>query len=137
MNGQVLSVESGDLITLTRANGDRKTIRLLGISAPPKQTKLRRASRRHLKMLLAGKFITVSYQRVTAKGEILGRVLHGGSDIGLQMLEAGLARIKNHRELTGALMEGYREAQRKAQDRRLGLWSTNSQQRRGLLRPAR
>jgi endonuclease YncB( thermonuclease family) len=129
IEGQVLSVKAGDLITLIRANGDRKTVRLLGISAPPGESNLKRASKRHLQMLLAGKFVSVSYHTVTAEGEILGRVLHGGSDIGLQMLEAGLAQVKSNGELTSARLDHYREAQRKAQVRGLGLWRTNDQNR--------
>lgn len=83
---------------------------------------MERISRRHLHMLLAGKFVSVVYQTITPTGDILGQVFHGGSDINLRMLEAGMARVHSEKKLPPELLLQYRNAQREAQRRRLGLW---------------
>ncbi|MDJ0807559.1 MAG: thermonuclease family protein [Gammaproteobacteria bacterium] len=124
LSGQVFSVETGNLISLTRPDGEQRSVRLIGI-ATPRDGQLARISRRHLHMLLAGKFVSVIYDTVTAKGEILGQVLHGGSDINQRMLTHGMARFSFSDKLSPELLTAYQRAQTQAQSRRQGIWRTN------------
>ncbi|MEN8179041.1 MAG: thermonuclease family protein [Pseudomonadota bacterium] len=85
-----------------------------------------RISRRHLHMLLAGKFITVIYRTLTPRGNILGQVLHGGVDINLRMIEAGMARVYPEGRLSPGVLLQYHNAERSAQARKLGLWQKST-----------
>ena len=122
LTGQVFAVKTGNLISLSLASGELRGVRLIGITPPPPRTATERISKRHLHMLLAGKFISIVYQTLTPSGEILGQVMHGGSDINLRMLEAGLAQVNPYDSLAPKTLLQYQKAQRQAQIRRLGIW---------------
>lgn len=122
LTGQVLAVETGNQISLLLTSGGRRRVQLIGITPPPEGTSLARISRRHLHMLLAGKFITVEYRTITPNGDILGQVLLGGSDINMRMIETGLARVYPEGRLSPVVLLQYQSAERSAQARNLGLW---------------
>ena len=73
-------------------------------------------------MLLAGRFVTVDVITRHPGGVILGRVLHGGADVGLQMLKSGLAEAAADDGLDPALMKRYRQAEQEARSRQMGYW---------------
>jgi len=123
LSGQVLSVQSGNRISLSLNSGAHKNVQLLGLKNPQSDAGLERASRRHLHMLIAGRFVSVVYRTLTPKGVILGQVLHGGADINLRMLEAGMARLNPDKKLPQKDLLKYHEAQRRAQIRQLGIWA--------------
>jgi endonuclease YncB( thermonuclease family) len=124
MAGQVLAVMSGNLISLSRASGDIRTVQLIGIS-PPVNARWEMISRRHLHMLLAGKFVTVDYHTMTPSGHLLGRVIHGGADINMRMLATGMAQLTPEAPLAVETHSQYKRAQQEARKLHLGIWARN------------
>jgi endonuclease YncB( thermonuclease family) len=122
LSGQVFSVNHGDQITVSLPSNEFRDIRLLGIESQPYHTPGGRSSRRHLQMLLASKLVTVEYHSMTPNGTILGRVLHGGIDINLRMIEAGLVRVVQHTGLDKNRLIIYLTAQNMSQQKGLGMW---------------
>ncbi|MES9850696.1 MAG: thermonuclease family protein [Candidatus Thiodiazotropha sp. L084R] len=72
--------------------------------------------------LSAGRAISVEYRVVMANGVILGTVKHGGADISLRMLKAGMARIADEAHLDPKTRRDYLAAETLAKSRRMGLW---------------
>jgi endonuclease YncB( thermonuclease family) len=124
--GQVFSVHSGDQITMSISTDQFRKIQLLGIDAPPLNTDQGRHSRKYLKMLLAGKFVTVIYNRLNQQGVILGRVFHGGVDMNKRMIEAGKARFHPHAGMDKQITDSYVAAQESSQQKSLGMWGKNN-----------
>ncbi|MBT2970141.1 MAG: thermonuclease family protein [Candidatus Thiodiazotropha sp. (ex Ctena orbiculata)] len=122
LQGQVVAVQSGDRITLKLADGTPKEIKLSGIRIPSMNRGMDRIAKRHLAMLLAGRFVRVEYTSLSSSGVILGRVLHGGADIALRMLSDGLAVIEQDPRQQPSSLKRYREAEATARSRGLGFW---------------
>ncbi len=94
----------------------------MGITPITQGISIERISRRHLHMLLAGKFISVFYRTLSPSGDVLGQVFHGGTDINLRMIEAGMARVNSEARLPPGVLLKYQNAERVAQARKQGLW---------------
>jgi endonuclease YncB( thermonuclease family) len=123
LSGRVIAVPDATRITLQTEQGARLRIKLAGIRYPRNMLRGADVGKRHLHMLLAGRFVTVEVIMHTPGGVILGKVLHGGADVGLQMLQAGLAET-DPTALDPAVRQRYREAERKARSREIGYWRT-------------
>jgi endonuclease YncB( thermonuclease family) len=121
IQGQVVKIISGDRITIKRTDGVLREVKLTGIHVPSPDKASGRIAKRHLSMLLAGRYVEVEYTTLSAKGVILGRVLHGGSDIALRMLSDGLA-VVNHSPLQPSRLRQYKQAEATARARGLGFW---------------
>ena len=122
--GQVLNILSGDHITLRLTEGSFREVKLLGIRMPYPDKDFARIAKRHLSMLLAGRYVSVEYTTLSSRGVILGTVLHGGSDIALRMLSDGLAVAANHPRLQASRLKRYKQAEATARTRGLGIWQT-------------
>ena len=75
---------------------DQKTsyrIRLEGIDAPEKRQAFGNVSRGNLAVLLAGKRVTVEWEKYDRKrnGRTVGKILADGRDVCLEQIKAGLA----------------------------------------------
>ena len=115
LSGQVIAVPDATRIVLQTEQGARLRVKL-GHKAKGKLLI------GHLHMLLAGRFVTVDVITRHSGGVILGRVLHGGADVGLQMLKSGLAEAAADDGLDPALMKRYRQAEQEARSRQMGYW---------------
>ncbi|MBT3031541.1 MAG: thermonuclease family protein [Candidatus Thiodiazotropha sp. (ex Lucina pensylvanica)] len=122
LEGQVVGILSGDRITLRPADGIYREIKLSGIRIPTHDKNMKKIAQRHLNMLLAGRFVSVEYNTLSARGVILGTVLHGGSDMALRMLSDGLAVTTNHPRLQPSRLRRYEQAEATARARGLGFW---------------
>jgi endonuclease YncB( thermonuclease family) len=122
LHGQVSAVLSGEQIRVTISDGQTRQVKLLGIQTPSHSRQAFADAKRHLSMLLAGRHITVEYRTVMANGVILGVVQHGGSDIALRMLQAGLARVADVAHLEPETWRLYQASESQARNRRMGLW---------------
>jgi endonuclease YncB( thermonuclease family) len=120
----VFAVLSGDWIVVFDHESEYWKVKLHGIRSPAANTPAGRIARGHLHMLLAGKFVTVNYRSISPQGDIDGTVLHGGDDVNLRMLEAGMARI-NNRITTPEILQRYQSAESRAQARGLGIWKAD------------
>lgn len=122
--GQVIAVPDATRIVLQTEQGARLQIRLAGIRYPRTLLGGPDIGKRHLHMLLAGRFVSVEMIARTSGGVILGRVLHGGADVALQMLQSGLAEAAADKGLDPVLIQRYRQAEREARSREMGYWQT-------------
>ena len=122
LSGQVIAVPDATRIVLQTEQGARLRVKLAGIRYPRNLLGGADIGKRHLHMLLAGRFVTVDVITRHSGGVILGRVLHGGADVGLQMLKSGLAEAETDDGLDPALMKRYRQAEQEARSRQMGYW---------------
>lgn len=120
--GQVTGIQSGNQITLKLTDGRQRKVKLLGIRIPSANRRSAEIAKRHINMLLAGRFVSIKYTTLLPSGVILGTVLHGGSDIAIRMLQAGLAEVADHRYLQPLQLKSYSDAETFARARGMGFW---------------
>ena len=122
ISGRALQVLSGDRLILQGSDGKRYSVRLAGVECLPPDQKWGVVARRYLGTLIMGRSIMLTYARQSPGEEQLGRLWHGGSDVNIRLLQAGLARY-----LPAGLPEAdkhrYAAAQQQAMASRQGLWS--------------
>ncbi len=73
------------------ANYKDHKIRLAGIDAPERRQAYGLASRKHLASIVAGKQVTVEYDKRDRYGRIVGKVLLDGIDVCLEQVKVGFA----------------------------------------------
>jgi endonuclease YncB( thermonuclease family) len=123
LSGQVVAVPDANRIILQTEDGRRLPIALLGLAVPGSANRQwRKIGRRHLQMLLSGRFITVDTTMRDKRGVIFGVVRHGGADMGLRLLRSGLAVTRDHTALSSALKGAYQQAEQEARRRGMGYW---------------
>ncbi|MEW8498269.1 MAG: thermonuclease family protein [Candidatus Thiodiazotropha taylori] len=122
IQGHVINVDSGELIQIKSSDGRYRQVKLLGIHIPRHSKVGSIDAKRHLAMLLAGRVVTVEYQKLTTKGVILGLVRHGGTDVALQMLKAGLARVSIGDPINPQTLGVYQAYEARARNSGMGLW---------------
>jgi endonuclease YncB( thermonuclease family) len=99
LTGKVIKITDGDTLYVLDANYQQHKIRLAGIDAPERKQAYGLASRKHLASIVAGKQVTVEYQKRDRYGRIVGKVLlyavyHtdiDGIDVCLEQVKAGFA----------------------------------------------
>ncbi len=75
VTGKVVKITDGDTLYVLDANYEEHKIRLAGIDAPERKQVYGLASRKHLASIVAGKQVTVEYQKRDRYGRIVGKVL--------------------------------------------------------------
>jgi len=91
LTGKVVKITDGDTLYVLDANYQEHKIRLAGIDAPERKQAYGLASRKHLASIVAGKQVTVEYQKRDRYGRILGKVWINGVDACLEQVKAGFA----------------------------------------------
>ncbi|MFB3046521.1 MAG: thermonuclease family protein [Acidiferrobacterales bacterium] len=81
LTGKVVKITDGDTLYVLDANHQQHKIRLAGIDAPERKQAYGLASRKHLASIVAGKQVTVEYQKRDRYGRILGKVWVGEVDL--------------------------------------------------------
>ncbi len=124
LTGKVGRVVDGDTLYVLDANYKDHKIRLAGIDAPERKQAYGLASRKHLASIVAGKQVTVEYQKRDRYGRIVGKVLLNGIDACLEQVKAGFAwHYKRYqREQSTEDQRLYADAENQARDERLRLW---------------
>ncbi len=88
----------------------------------------RLASRKHLASIVAGKQVTIEYQKQDRYGRSVGKVLVDGIDACLAQVNAGLAwhykKYQHEQSLEDRRLHA--DAEIRAQNERLGLWRENN-----------
>lgn len=123
--GKVVRVADGDTITVLDASKTQHRVRLTGIDAPESKQAFGNRSRQSLADLVAAKQVTVRWQEQDRYGRILGQVFTPeGQDANLAQVQRGMAWHYAHFAKTRPAAESraYAQAQRQAQEQRLGLW---------------
>ena len=91
LRGVVVSVANGDTITILDDSHLQYKIRLAGIDAPAKGQGYGSVSKAHLAYLVFQKEVTLVWFKEDRYGRIVGKVMTGGTDVGLKQVKAGLA----------------------------------------------
>lgn len=125
LSGQVTAVPSGREIVLISSEGEMRQVLIAGIRTPAPIDGKPDIGRRRLHTLLAGRQVTVEFTTPPRGGVILGRVLYGGSDIALRLLQSGLAEVDPAPlPLAPSLLLRYRQAEASARLHGMGYWQT-------------
>lgn len=90
LSGRVVHVADGDTITVLDVRNQQHKIRLAGIDAPERKQAYGNASKKHLASLVAGKAVSVDWQKRDKYKRIIGKVLLDGQDICLEQIKAGM-----------------------------------------------
>jgi endonuclease YncB( thermonuclease family) len=124
LTGKVVKVADGDTITVLDNSQAQHRIRLQGIDAPEKGQPFGNASGKHLAGLVAGKTVTVKWDKRDRFRRIVGKVLVDGVDVCLEQIKAGYAwHFKRYQhEQSPRDRQLYTQAEDKARADRLGLW---------------
>lgn len=123
LSGRVSDVPDAYRVLLVTDDNRRLTVVLNGLALPEANHRnWQRIARRHLHMLLAGRVVSVEHTMKPSRGVILGLVRHGGADVGLRMIQDGLAVIDRRSLLAPAVKTRYQEALNEARRRRVGYW---------------
>ena len=91
LTGKVVKVADGDSITVLDSTNTQHRIRLQGIDAPERKQTFGNASRKHLATLVAGKQVTVKWDKRDRYSRIVGFVIVDGQDVNLAQVRAGKA----------------------------------------------
>ncbi len=101
--GKFVKVADGDSITVLDNTNTQHRIRLQGIDAPERKQSFGNASRKHLASLVAGKKVTVKWDKRDRYGRIVGFVFVDGKDINLVQLKAGATGLHNDADVVDGL----------------------------------
>jgi endonuclease YncB( thermonuclease family) len=94
VEGKVIGIADGDTITILQVSGDTKTprkIRISGIDAPEKAQAFGAVSKEAMSQLTYGGDATADCRTVDRYGRSICLVRVKGIDVGLRMIELGLA----------------------------------------------
>ncbi len=129
LTGLVIGIMDGDTIELLDDQRTSYRIRLKGIDAPEKRQAFGKVSRENLAVMLAGKVVTIEWQKYDRNGRIVGKILADGRDVCLEQIKVGLAwHYKDfEEEQSEADRQLYSEAESEARSQKLGLWRESSQ----------
>lgn len=125
IEGKVVFVQDGDTLNVKTRQDTIYQIRIQGIDAPEDGQKFGKEARKKLSDLVAGDDVTVVLHKRDAFGRSVGTVYRKGRDIGLVMIESGLAwHFKTYAaEQTAEDRKKYADAEAKAREDAIGLWS--------------
>lgn len=124
LSGRVVGVTDGDTVTVLAAGNVQERIRVAGIDAPEKRQPFGQVSRQSLADLTYDRSVVVEWTKRDRYRRIVGRVLVGGRDAGLEQVHRGLAwhYRKYESEQRPDDRVRYAEAESSARSARRGLW---------------
>jgi endonuclease YncB( thermonuclease family) len=124
LRGNVLAVEDSDKVKLAADDGSVYSAMLAGIDAPDENQSYFKKAKKRLAELLNGKDVTVML-RTGDRDETFAIIYVGAEDIGLRMIQEGLAWYSPARAMVqnSADREKYRLAESTAKAAKSGLWS--------------
>lgn len=125
LTGRVVGVLDGDTIDVLADETSLFRIRLSGIDAPEKGQPFGQAAKALMSKLAFQKTVIVTWRKKDRYGRLVGKVEHAQTDLGLEMIKAGLAwhYKKYQSEQTKADSAQYGQAEREAQISMRGLWT--------------
>ncbi len=125
LEGKVIRVENGDTITVEVNGDDLYLVKLQAIDAPDAGQPHYEDSKNSLSKLIRGKSVRVVVHALGPSGVMIGTVYHKGRDVGLSLLERGLAwHYKQFPyQQTTASRKAYSDAQNLASAAGLGIWT--------------
>ena len=122
ISGKVIKVADGDTLTILTSSKEQVKIRLASIDAPEKSQDFGSASRKSLNAMCYGTNANVIVQDTDRYGRKVGVVYCNGVEVNLEQVERGLAWVY----IKYAKEQKYFEAESKAKNKRIGIWSINN-----------
>lgn len=124
LEGRAVRVIDGDTVVVLDVDRTQHRIRLAGIDAPEHKQPFGQKSKRYPASLIAGQDVVVDWHKHDGYHRIVGKIIHGGQDVDLAMVRAGLAwRYRKYaHEQSPADRVLYEEAENKAKANRRTLW---------------
>ena len=116
--GKVVKVSDGDTVTILTSDKTQHKIRLNDIDAPEKKQAFGNKSKDNLAKYIAGKTVTVEYQKKDKYKRVLGTIYYNNTDINLQQVKDGYAWV--YKKYSNN--QNYYKAEKLARDKRVGLW---------------
>jgi endonuclease YncB( thermonuclease family) len=124
MHGKVVAYSSGTAFALLDATDKVKRIKLTGVDAPERKQRFAAQARALASQWLSTAPIDIAVDATDKEQRIHGRVAVSGRDIGLALIEAGLAWCdpSDEAQLPPAVRATYRQGCEQARSQRRGLW---------------
>jgi endonuclease YncB( thermonuclease family) len=119
IEGKVVGVIDGDTIDVLDSSKQQHRIRFDGIDTPERGQPFSSRAKSTLSALVFGKTVRVDTEGTDKYGRTIGRVYVDGRDVGLAMLEAGVAWHYTKYDQSKA----YADGEKAAKDAGRGLWS--------------
>lgn len=128
LTGKVVKIADGDTLTILDINNRQHRVRLAGIDAPEAQQPFGQKSKQQLTEEVAGKDVLVDWDKKDRYERIVGKVIYNNQDINLKQLKEGMAwwYRKYANEQSKADQRLYEDAEVKAKNNGIGLWSENN-----------
>jgi endonuclease YncB( thermonuclease family) len=123
--GRVTAIADGDSFVLTDARSRSHRVRIGGIDAPERGQPFSQASKSSLSAMIFKREVVVTTGKVDQYGRVVGTVLAGGHDVGLEQLRSGMAWFYTYygNEMNSRDRAAFLEAERGAKSARRGLWA--------------
>lgn len=124
LSGRVVSVLDGDTVKVFDGT-QLHTVRLAAIDTPERKQPHSQRARQQLAAWVWQREVRVSYRKTDRYRRLVGQVWLGDTDVGLRLVQAGLAwHYKAYqREQSQADRATYAAAEVEARAQRLGLWA--------------
>ncbi len=124
LRGEVVALADGDTITVLDSNKQQHKVRIAGIDAPEKRQPHGQSSKDSLASMVFRQQVTILWSKRDRYGRVIGKVVVGGRDAGLEQVSRGMAwHYKAYmREQSSADQERYAQAEQEARTRTRGLW---------------
>lgn len=126
-HGRVDRVVDGDTLIVT-TESDQLRVRIRGIDAPEKDQPYGTEARKALNAMVIGRSVMLITDGKDKYGRVLASVATGETDIGLQLLEKGLAWAYTGilgTEMPAQWKQAYKTAEAEARIAGIGLWTTD------------
>jgi len=124
LEARVVAIGTGSALAVLGPDEKLRRVKLIGVDAPEKTQPYGEDARKLLGEWLTGRTIPVRYEKVDKDGRIFGQIQVGDTDLGLRLIEAGLAWCDpaDAPDLDTRVRERYWEACARAKALRQGLW---------------
>ena len=138
LSGRAVQVISGNRIVLIGSHQTHYRLRLTGIETPQLGKQWDHAARRFLATLVLGRLLNFHILGEDPDGYLEAKVLYGGSDLSLRLIQAGLA-VHRPDQPSPIDADRYVAAEKNAKRARQGMWSqtVNHPRRAGKLNSGR
>ncbi|MEQ1762010.1 MAG: thermonuclease family protein [Pyrinomonadaceae bacterium] len=128
VEGNVVSVETGDTISIQTAGKYHLVVKLQAIDAPDLGQSHFEESRNRLSELINGRGVQVAVHSTGPSGRIIGTVYYKGRDVSLGLLEKGLVwhYTRFPYQQTPTNQKVYSDAQKAATAAGIGIWAESN-----------
>jgi endonuclease YncB( thermonuclease family) len=125
LHGRVVRILDGDTVEVQDSASHTERVRLGGIDAPEKSQPFGAQAKQRMAALSGGQTVAVDWTKRDRNGRIVGKLILNGQDLGLAMVNTGLAwwYRKYADEQSAADQFIYAAAEQTARTAKRGLWA--------------